>query len=122
MSAKTDANWVVKNAGLTYQQMLNLTEQHVRDAFPNKIMSGTRINHTLAYLKHHLREVRNSEILQNIKFRLSDDEGLFMSGSLPDHEWEKGRENGKPFIKFWPEGKPIEPPEPEPVEEQEVVE
>lgn len=120
MNAKQSAQWVITNAGLTYQQMLNLTPQQITDAFPNKAFSGTYIEHVLAYLRYYANEIKDAAILQGLKDQLTGGDRVWLNNSLPDHEWEKGRENGKPYITLWPEGNPnIEPPEPETPEEPE---
>ena len=100
-SAKSDAEWVVNDSGLTYTQMLALTPQDVKDQFPAKNLSGTYIKNVLRLVAHRATDMRDTANMQALKGQAKN----WLDSNFPDWEAEKGQENGRSYVKIFWEGK-----------------
>jgi hypothetical protein len=106
MNVLDAAQWIVNNAGLSYQQMLNITGQQIRDNFPGQQMTGTYANNIAKVVRRYGESRQAVSRLQGLKDQLTGGGRTWLTDNFPDHEWENGKREGKPFIILWPEGAP----------------
>lgn len=107
MNVLDSAQWIVNNAGLTYQQMLNITGQQIKDSFPGQQMTGTFAGNVAKVVRRYGLSRQATSRLQGLKDQLIGGGRTWLTDNFPDHEFESGRREGKPFIVVWPEGAPV---------------
>lgn len=106
MNVLDSAQWIVNNKGLTYQQMMNITGQKIRDYFPGQQMTSTFADSIAKVTKRYGESRQATSRLQGLKDQLMGGNRTWLTDNFPDHEFESGKREGKPFIILWPEGGP----------------